>query len=128
MTTDYKLEEHTPAQGWRLMHPYGKWTCADGREVLFNRSYYPILQRYPGGPVSAADPNEWVDFERQEFFWDGWTHHADVLKTTNRILAAWGLPKLGPKPAETRSSEPIEVWTLGDSVPRRRNPWADQIG
>jgi RecA-family ATPase len=32
---------------WRDRCPYGKWTCADGREVLFNRSYWPILERRP---------------------------------------------------------------------------------
>jgi hypothetical protein len=23
-------------------YPYGKWTCEDGREILFNRYYKPI--------------------------------------------------------------------------------------
>jgi hypothetical protein len=30
--------------------PYGKWTCPDGREVLFNRFYEPIWQRHPEQP------------------------------------------------------------------------------
>ena len=31
-----------------LLHswlPYGRWRCADGREVLFNRFYEPIWER-----------------------------------------------------------------------------------
>jgi RecA-family ATPase len=32
---------------WRDRLPYGRWTCADGREVIFNRSYWPILERRP---------------------------------------------------------------------------------
>jgi hypothetical protein len=35
---------------WKYAAPYGKWTCADGREVLFNRLYWPILQRIPRQP------------------------------------------------------------------------------
>ena len=27
--------------------PYGKWTCADGREVLFDRNYTPMNERRP---------------------------------------------------------------------------------
>jgi hypothetical protein len=46
---------------WRLRLPYGKWTCPDGREVLFNRDYKPILERMPGQPAKPADPTEWVD-------------------------------------------------------------------
>jgi hypothetical protein len=45
---------------FRLRCPYGIWRCADGREVLFNRQYWPILQRYPGGKPKPADPNEWI--------------------------------------------------------------------
>jgi hypothetical protein len=35
------------------MRPYGMWTCADSRQVLFNRRYRPILERRPGQPVRA---------------------------------------------------------------------------
>jgi hypothetical protein len=40
--------------------PYGKWTCADGREILFGRSYTPLHQRLASGEVSEADRNEGV--------------------------------------------------------------------
>src|SRR5262245_31093525 len=45
---------------WEFMVPYGKWTCADGREVLHNRAYRPILEKYPGQPARAARSGEWV--------------------------------------------------------------------
>lgn len=41
--------------------PYGAWRCADGREVLFNRGYYPIFERRPGGEAMRADPDEWIE-------------------------------------------------------------------
>ena len=50
--------------------PYGMWTCADGREVLFNRFYEPIWQRYKGAPAERADPTEWVKFIKQSFFYN----------------------------------------------------------
>jgi hypothetical protein len=48
--------------------PYGMWTCADGREILFNRNYRPIWQRLPEGTVQHADSNEWVDWTEQGWF------------------------------------------------------------
>ena len=68
-----------------------------------------------------------TEHTRQKFVWDDGTPQREVLAIANRILKAWGLPEMGPKPAEPRSSEPIEVWTLNDIVPLRRNPWAGQI-
>lgn len=49
--------------------PYGVWTCPDGREVLFNRCYEPIRQRYPGQPPTEADPKEWVPWVHQAWFY-----------------------------------------------------------
>ncbi len=48
--------------------PYGVWTCADGRQVLFNRGYKPLLQR-KGGVVLKADQEEWVSFVDQKWFY-----------------------------------------------------------
>jgi len=50
--------------------PYGRWICADGREVLFDRRYLPIWQRGPGALASLADPKERVAFEHQEWFFN----------------------------------------------------------
>ena len=52
--------------------PYGVWICADGREVLFNRSYTPIWERRPGERARRANPSEWVQsVEQRWFFNDG---------------------------------------------------------
>ena len=56
----------------RTRLPYGKWTCADGREVFFNRYYKPIWERM-GSKVSVADPDEWVKWVKQEWFYDDLT-------------------------------------------------------
>jgi crotonobetainyl-CoA:carnitine CoA-transferase CaiB-like acyl-CoA transferase len=48
--------------------PYGMWTCADGRVVIFNRHYTPIWERLPDGTVHRADSNEWVDWTEQGWF------------------------------------------------------------
>lgn len=59
--------------------PYGRWTCVDGREVLFNREYQPILQRYVGA-LSHCDHSEWADHDewvdtivKTEYFYDDLT-------------------------------------------------------
>jgi hypothetical protein len=72
--------------------PYGKWTCADGREVLFNRSYDPIWQRYPDVAVEPADPDEWVPFVKQRWFW---LEHVAYSFQTRRELAVAALSEWG---------------------------------
>src|SRR4051812_16576450 len=42
---------------WKRLCPYAKWTCTNGREVLINFACWPILERYPGRPAEAADPD-----------------------------------------------------------------------
>lgn len=70
----------------RQLYPYGFWLAADGREVLFNRRYQPILERRPGGKGTAANPNEWVPWIRQTWFYTD----ADVqyAKTFSRCISA----------------------------------------
>jgi hypothetical protein len=60
----------TSLSDWKLLCPYGKWTCADGREVLFNRQYHPILERQSDLAVRTANPSEWVAWKTQDFFFD----------------------------------------------------------
>ena len=85
----------TPLRRLRHRLPYGKWTCADGREVLFNRNYKPIWQRRPGQPAEAADPAERVRFERQEWFYSDvnqpW-RNVEADRRCNAMLSSWGLP------------------------------------
>lgn len=52
----------------RLDLPYGKWTCADGREVLFNRRYQPMWERYDSVPV-RLNGDEHIPFTKQEWFY-----------------------------------------------------------
>lgn len=73
--------------------PYGVWTCPDGREVLFNRWYEPLWQRGPGDvPPTAADPREWVEFQRQTWFYNG-EIRTDLAKIAAGVaaLTSWGL-------------------------------------
>jgi len=55
---------------WREL-PYGKWTCANGTVVLFNRGYKPIWSRSPGTAVLAMLGDEWIEnIVREEWFYD----------------------------------------------------------
>jgi hypothetical protein len=54
----------------RLDLPFGMWRCADGREVLFNRSYRAIWQRSPERGVTLADRDEYVRWIEQCFFYE----------------------------------------------------------
>jgi hypothetical protein len=58
---------------WKKMAlelPYGFWRCEDGREVLFNRYYRAIWQRYPGQEVTTADRDEDVPWAEQHLFYE----------------------------------------------------------
>ena len=78
----------------RIVMPYGKWTCTDGTEVLFNRDYRPIWKRHPNGVVVAADPDEWVKFAKQEYLF-GDHNTPDEDRDSYRIcikqLGDWGV-------------------------------------
>jgi hypothetical protein len=89
------LDQENVRPPLRPTMPYGKWTCADGREVLFNRDYRPIWERRNGGNATQGVPYEWVAFERQEGFYDdGDTPWRDrrALAKCQAILNAWGAP------------------------------------
>lgn len=84
--------------------PYGRWRCADGREVLFNRAYEPLWSRI-NGEVVQADPGERVQgIEEQLFFFDDadsplWANPSCPSEMRRAALAraldaltSWGLP------------------------------------
>src|SRR5262245_40469129 len=94
----FPLPKPKAADTWRLMRPYGIWTCADGRQVIFNRDYIPILERYPGQACRAANPSEWVDWVEQRWFYNDGTPVEQVKRVMNAALRGWGLPPMPPKP------------------------------
>lgn len=122
---------------WRARCPYGKWTCGDGREVIFDRSYVPILERRPGEQARPARPGEWVNHVEEEFFFEG-RHPADErctdkLTIVNAVLVEWGLASLPPPPlpAEVipfpQKITPTPYRPL-KSIPPRVNPWEYPFG
>jgi len=83
----------------RIVMPYGKWTCADGTEVLFNRDYRPIWKRRPNGVVVAADPDEWVKFAKQQYFFGDHStpdEDPDSYRICMRQLRDWGVEHAVP--------------------------------
>jgi hypothetical protein len=82
--------------------PYGVWRCADGREVLFDRSYHPIWQRRPRGIASEVREWEAVNWEKQFFFY---TTDADWAST---------IPKLQNALDDFKNGKPIERWIVAE--------------
>jgi hypothetical protein len=82
-----------------IMHdewPYGLWTCASGREIIFNRSYWPIWQRIDGVVTRNANLCEWVDgIVEQKFFYDDASSPWRTRRTwpaIKAVMAEWGIP------------------------------------
>jgi hypothetical protein len=71
--------------------PYGVGYCADGREVLFDRDYAPICQRYPGEPATMVGPAERVHWQSQDWFYDDRTRDATKRRRGREVLAEWGM-------------------------------------
>jgi len=86
----------------RLVLPYGKWTCADGTEVLFNRDYSPLWYKSPNGKVGTLDPDTWVSWKgSSHYFNDGqvpW-HKKRQAKADEcfAVLKEWGVDTQRPK-------------------------------
>jgi hypothetical protein len=80
----------------RLYIPYGKWTCPDGSEVLYNRDYCPLWAKKPDGTVIALDPDTWVDIkdDSEGYFNDGttpWSGDKTSLAVGLAVLKKWGV-------------------------------------
>jgi hypothetical protein len=78
----------------RLCLPYGKTTCPDGMEVLFNREYLPIWGRYRGKPSFPLDPfRQYSTGSRKFFFKDSdapWINK-QTFDHCLSILEEWGV-------------------------------------
>lgn len=88
----------------RLYLPYGKWKCADGREVLFNRDYCPIWQRSSDGIATSIKPDVHVPDEDSEFYYNDGTapyYNNDMtIKNCLSILEDWGVAEINSKVLE----------------------------
>lgn len=75
--------------------PYGIWECKGKREVLFNRGYTPIWNRFNDGEALRCNPKEWVnDIINQSWFYDDtnspWYNQKTYARCLN-ILKSWGI-------------------------------------
>src|SRR5271163_2062225 len=77
----------------RRQMPYGKWTYADGREVLFDRNYVPIFERMPSGPVSKAAPNKLPGIKKGMWLYKetGGVTESAKRKAAESVLQEWGV-------------------------------------
>jgi hypothetical protein len=102
---DFVKRKATPFDIWQRGCPYGKWTCADGREVLFNRAYRPIWERQ-NGVVKEANYGEWVPYVKSEYLFaddtSPWRQRSfgktETLDRINAVMIEWGQQPLSPPP------------------------------
>ena len=107
---------------WALF-PYGRWTCQDGRAVLFNRWYEPIWQRLPDGTVEAADGREWVPgIDGTEHFYCREKTEAAMRQKASAALIEWGLP------VPTNHDGKAYRRKKADRVPMNNDNWALTAG
>jgi hypothetical protein len=86
----------------RLFLPYGKWSCADGLEVLFNRDYCPIWVRHAQGVVSAVSPSASFNYKDSEFYFDDrsapyYCGNKKHFRACVSVLEEWGVAEIFPE-------------------------------
>lgn len=70
--------------------PYGVWTCADGRQVMFNRQYHPMYERMKSGRATQADPSEWIEnIKRHSYLYDDSAPLYLRMKLAAALLKKW---------------------------------------
>lgn len=68
----------------RFWMPYGVWTETDGSKVLFSRDYCPLWKIQDGRAPVRDDPDRYVKFSKQEWFFDEGSFRAEVEKVMSR--------------------------------------------
>lgn len=88
----------------RLFLPYGKWTCPDGSEVLYNRDYRALWKKQSDGTVVPMDSTAYVEHDREktEYYFNrsGMPNWNDVDKAYEigmKILKTWGVESKRPQ-------------------------------
>ena len=83
--------------------PYCMWTCGNGRQVLFNRSYRPIWERAALGTAEPANRTEWMqNIVREEHYYTDWITDVKRLTKGRAVLASWGIrvaSRTAPEPS-----------------------------
>ena len=80
-----------PSEALRSIEmPYGMWTCADGREVLFNRFCNPIWSRAPEGAWERANRMEKVEGIVAQSWFYGDQEKGNAAKTRKAVKALSG--------------------------------------
>jgi hypothetical protein len=79
----------------RAKLPYGKWTCGDGKEVLFNRDFQPIWDRLPGEAARPADPDVRCEHVKEKWYFGDrnppWSNERSVRRCLD-ALGVFGVP------------------------------------
>ena len=87
-------KDQTAPNFMRARFPYGIWECENNREVLFNRGYMPIWQRFNRGKALKMGSMEWIKFTKQSWFYDDctapWFKKSSYIHCLN-ILKSWGV-------------------------------------
>jgi hypothetical protein len=77
-----------------MRYPYGVWDASDGRKVVFDRRYHPMLNLWPDRPPTLANPMVWIEFDKATgehwFYRDG-----DVPITKRPAVIRKALKELG---------------------------------
>ena len=62
----------------RFWMPYGYWIENDGSKVIFSRDYCPLWKVQEGRAPVRDDPDRWIKWTKQEWFFDEGSFRGDT--------------------------------------------------
>jgi len=68
--------------------PYGRYNCANGDIVLYNRDYEPLMRCSRNGEIITCDPLERIQYVDQDWFYLDGDPPWDNKKTLKRCIEA----------------------------------------
>ena len=97
----------------RISIPYGRWTCEDGTEIIFNREYQPMFKR-ADLTNSFMLPDTWIkDIVKTEYLY---SDHNSPVSYLLRKFKGMSLSKMHS--TECRNSLAICLKVLEDYYPK----------
>jgi hypothetical protein len=112
----------------RATLPYGKWSCADGREALFNRDFQPIWERLPGQASRRADRDAIYEYAKEKRFFSDqnppWTSDRSLRRSLDALLA-FGVSEDGKIATKASDMQPGEGREQGEAKGSERGDQND---
>jgi hypothetical protein len=88
-----RLAQSNPREFINWLLPYGMFELEDGLQVLFDRHYARVCERYPGQAPMLSDPakSDNIKANYRTYIHDGLLHLPGRREAAIKVLKKWGM-------------------------------------